>query len=199
MGDTVLAAALIGGYANLDVSRNIDALNGPVYTLTGKQQVGLLSGHLRASHAFANDNFYLRPLVDLGVTGVHGAEIDESGGPIALDVAAVNQLFVTVEPAIEVGGEIGLGGGAVARPFGKVGVLDTVAGRSPAATAVFSAAPSGVDGFTVASSIDQYMLDMELGLDAIQGQGAALRLTGNARLGATTRSYGGGIKVSAPF
>jgi hypothetical protein len=43
------------------------------------------------------------------------------------------------------------------------------------------------------------MLDMELGADLIQAEGLAVRLTGGARIGKSTTSYGGGLKLSAPF
>jgi hypothetical protein len=199
LGDTVLAAALIGGYGDLDVTRNVDALNGPIYTLKGTQQIALLSGHFRASHAFANDNFYVRPSVDLGVSETHSFAVQERGGPVALAIEANDQLTVTVEPALELGGEIGLGDSAVMRPFARLGLIDTVLGANPTATASFIGAPTAVDGFTVAGGSDQYMLDMELGADLIQAEGLAVRLTGGARIGKSTTSYGGGLKLSAPF
>jgi hypothetical protein len=198
-GDTVLALAAIGGYGSFDTSRLFSIVDGPSYMLEGEQEIGFVSGHVRLSHTFAGDSGYIRPSIDIGVTQATLFGFEEAGGPIALDIEAQTSLFVTALPAIEVGGEIAFGPGVVLRPFAKLGVQAPLVGRDPTLTAGLTGAPNGLDGFSISSVMDPYLIDLTLGFDLIRDDGFTLKLTGDAQIGETQRSYGGNLKLSSPF
>lgn len=198
-GNTVLAGAITGGWSSQNVSRFVDMPLGPSYVLEGTQDIGFASAHVRLSHSIEQDNWYVRPMVDVGVTQVSMADFTETGGPVALEIEGHDETYVTVAPSIEVGGEMAIGEEAILRSFLRVGALDVVLGTNPQISAGFVGAPDGVDPFTITGDIDDALFDVTLGFDVIADSGAAFRLTGDAKVGDTIKSYGGSMKISAPF
>ncbi len=198
-GNTVLAGAVTGGWSSQNVSRFVDLPLGPSYVLEGTQDIGFASAHVRLSHSIEQDNWYVRPMVDVGVTQVSIADFAETGGPVALEIEGHDETYVTVAPSIEVGGKMELGDDAILRSFVRIGALDVVLGTDPQITAGFAGAPDGVDPFTITGDIDDALFDVTLGFDVIANNGATFRLTGDAKVGDTVKSYGGAMKISAPF
>jgi len=127
------------------------------------------------------------------------ADFAETGGPVALEIEGHDETYVTVAPSIELGGQMDLGEEAILRSFIRVGALDVVLGTDPQISAGFAGAPDGVDPFTITGDLDQALFDVTLGFDVISDNGAAFRLTGDAKVGDTIKSYGGSMKISAPF
>jgi len=197
--DSAFALAVVGGYSTTDVTRQVDMPNGPSYTLEGTQNIGLLAAHARASHTIEMDKFYVRPMVDVGVTQVSIDDYRETGGPVALEIEGSDHTYVTVAPALEFGGEMDLNDETVLRAFARVGALGIVAGDAPEISAGFTAAPDGVDPFTIHGDVDEAMYDVTVGFDVIADSGLVFRLAGDAKAGETTTSYGGSLKLSAPF
>ncbi|WP_055048792.1 autotransporter outer membrane beta-barrel domain-containing protein [Devosia sp. A16] len=198
-GNTVLAGAITGGWSSQNVSRFVDMPLGPSYVLEGTQDIGFASAHVRLSHSIEQDNWYVRPMVDVGVTQVSVDDFAETGGPVALEIEGHDETYVTVAPSVELGGEMELGDDAILRSFIRVGALDVVLGTSPQISAGFAGAPDGVDPFTITGDLDQALYDVTLGFDVISDNGATFRLTGDAKVGDTVKSYGGSMKISAPF
>jgi len=198
-GNTVVAGAITGGWSSQNVSRFVDMPLGPSYVLEGTQDIGFASAHVRVSHSIEQDNWYVRPMVDVGVTQVSVADFAETGGPVALEIEGHDETYVTVAPSIELGGQMDLGEEAILRSFIRVGALDVVLGTDPQISAGFAGAPDGVDPFTITGDLDQALFDVTLGFDVISDNGAAFRLTGDAKVGDTIKSYGGSMKISAPF
>ncbi|RYE48939.1 MAG: autotransporter outer membrane beta-barrel domain-containing protein [Hyphomicrobiales bacterium] len=198
-GNTVLAGAITGGWSSQNVSRFVDMPLGPSYVLEGTQDIGFASAHVRLSHSIEQDNWYVRPMVDVGVTQVSIADFAETGGPVALEIDGHDETYVTVAPSIELGGEMDLGEDAILRSFIRVGALDVVLGTAPEISAGFAGAPDGVEPFTITGDLDEALFDVTLGFDVIANNGATFRLTGDAKVGETVKSYGGAMKISAPF
>lgn len=198
-GNTVLAGAITGGWSSQNVSRFVDMPLGPTYVLEGTQDIGFASAHVRLSHSIEQDNWYVRPMIDVGVTQVSIADFAETGGPVALEIEGHDETYVTVAPSIELGGEMDLGEDAILRSFIRVGALDVVLGTAPEISAGFAGAPDGVDPFTITGDLDEALFDVTLGFDVIANNGATFRLTGDAKVGETVKSYGGAMKISAPF
>lgn len=198
-GNTVLAGAITGGWSSQNVSRFVDMPLGPSYVLEGTQDIGFASAHVRLSHSIEQDNWYVRPMVDVGVTQVSIADFAETGGPVALEIDGHDETYVTVAPSIELGGEMDLGEDAILRSFVRIGALDVVLGTAPEISAGFAGAPDGVDPFTITGDLDEALFDVTLGFDVIANNGATFRLTGDAKVGETVKSYGGAMKISAPF
>ncbi|HQZ12004.1 MAG TPA: hypothetical protein PK286_03885 [Devosia sp.] len=198
-GDTTLALAAMAGYGTFDVTRVVAIPQVPVYTLNGQQDVAFVGAHARLSHTFSGELGYLRPSVDIGVTELFQLGFNESGGPVALVVDAQRQLYVTATPAIELGGEIKLGSDAVLRPFVRGGAQLRLFGSEPGLAAGFADAPVEAGVLAVAGRLDPVLIDLSVGFDLISGNGIAVKLTGEAQLGETQRSYGANVKFSAPF
>jgi hypothetical protein len=198
-GDTTLALAAMGGYGTFDVTRVVAIPQVPVYTLNGQQDVAFVGAHARLSHTFSGELGYLRPSVDIGVTELFQLGFNESGGPVALVVDAQRQLYVTATPAIELGGEMKLGSDAVLRPFVRGGAQLRLFGSEPGLAAGFADAPVEAGVLAVAGRLDPVLIDLSVGFDLISGNGIAVKLTGEAQLGETQRSYGANVKFSAPF
>ncbi|WP_299641059.1 autotransporter outer membrane beta-barrel domain-containing protein [Devosia sp.] len=196
---TVLAGAITGGWSSQNVSRFVDLPLGPSYVLEGTQDIGFASAHVRLSHSFEQDNWYVRPMVDVGVTQVSVADFAETGGPTALEIDGHDQTYVTVAPSIELGGEMDVGNDAVLRSFIRVGALDVLLGTNPEILAGFADAPDEVAPFTIVGDLDEALFDVTMGFDVINGSGAVVRLSGDAKVGETIKSYGGSLKISAPF
>ena len=71
----------------------------------------LIAGQLRAAHAFEYGIVYIKPRVDADFQYLSTGALTESGAAGAgLTVQASGQTYFTVQPAIEVGGDVLLGG-----------------------------------------------------------------------------------------
>ena len=68
-----------------------------------------------------------------------------------------------------------------------------------ALNAGFDGAPAGVGPFTINTEIDEVMGLIGVGIDVINGEDDALRLSYDAQLGETTQIHSVGIKGSAKF
>jgi len=199
-GGTSLAASLTGGYGFYDVTRDIELPNGPFYQVEGSQEIGYVGAHLLAAHTFEAGNFYLRPMVDLGVTQVHVSGFDETGdSPLALEVESADNTYVTIAPAIELGGELQLGQDGVLRSFLRAGVTEVVAGDAAELSAGFAGVQDGVTPFTIIHPADETMVDLTAGFDVIGAGGGAVRFQTDARFGESTTTYGGSMKLSGAF
>src|SRR5690606_26254538 len=125
---------------------------------------------------------YLKPLLDVGVTHVAYGGYTEAGGPLALDVAASSDWFVSIAPALELGGELAIGDDSALRPFARFG-LGMVVGNSPSVSAGLVGAPDQAGSFTTGEQIDDLVYDLAVGIDLVRNNGFNLRLTGEARFG----------------
>lgn len=199
-GGTTIAGTLTGGIDMYDVTRFVNLANGPSYVLDSTQNIAYVSAHSRISHTFGHDMAYLRPYFDAGVSQVYAGGFTERGNsPIALEVASSTQTIVTMEVAMEIGGEFRTGERAALRPFASVGVIALPIGANPEVSAKFTGAPASVDGFTVFGEVDDVLLDIELGFDVISQNGLSFRALANSQLGETTKYYGGSLKFVASF
>ncbi|MFO1067613.1 MAG: hypothetical protein U1E14_03730 [Geminicoccaceae bacterium] len=195
-GATLLAASVSGGFADVDVTRNIT----PGLQADGEQDTWFAGGQIRVAHAFVFGSWYLKPRNDLSITWVHSDDVDESGaGAASLDVEDESKTFVALQPALEVGGEVALADGYVARPRISIGVTHFLDDPSPTARASFRDAPSGAPVIDVTSDVDRTTLDLELGVDVIASGGVVVGLGGFAQRGSDTTNLGGGLRLSMAF
>jgi hypothetical protein len=103
-----------------------------------------------------------------------------------------------VAPTLEVGSEWWLGNGTLVRPLIRGGAV-WYDNPDFALVAGFAGAPAGVGPFTINTDIDQFMGVVGVGIDLINGEDDALRLSYDAQLGETTQIQSVGIKGSAKF
>jgi hypothetical protein len=198
-GATTLAAAVSGGYGWLDTKRSV-ILPTPGITAESEPQLGFVSPHLRLAHAFERGDWYLRPLLDAGVTYVHLGSLHESGaGAANLKVRSQNETYFTLNPAIEMGGELGQKDGLLIRPYVKAGLVHLFTGNTPQITASFQGAPAGVAPFTVKGNNDKNYGGLSLGTDFLSAKGLNVRVGYEGQFSNHTNAHGGFLKLSIPF
>ena len=198
-GGTVLAGTVAAGYDSYNVQRAIDLPLGPSYVDDGTQNFAYLSAHSRISHTFGSQTAYLRPHLDLGVTHMFGSDFSESGdSPLDVNVSQPAHTMVTVNTGVELGAEIATDAGSVIRPFAAAGVLFVPVGDDLGLSGTFAGEPSA-EPFTVDETIDDIALDLRLGFDVVTAPGLSVRAMAGARIGETTETYSGDLKLSLPF
>jgi outer membrane autotransporter protein len=198
-GGTTFSAAVSGGHGWYDAKRFVN-LAGPAVTAKSEPEVNFVSGHLRLAHDFEGPAWYVRPILDGGVTYVDPQNFRENGaGAANLDVRSRNQTYWSLQPALEVGGELGRKDGWLFRPYLRAGLTHFFTGETPALSATLQGAPAGVTPFTVTGRNDKNFGDVGLGVDVLSVGGINLRLGYNGQFSTRTESHGGMLKLSLPF
>jgi uncharacterized protein with beta-barrel porin domain len=196
-GPWLFAGSFTGGHGWLDNQRAV-AFAGFADTATSHTGSNFVSGRLTAAYLESFGALYLKPQVDVAVTYLErGAYTEQAAGGIALSVAGSDDVVVSVSPALELGADLRLASGGVARPFVRAGItwLDT---GSFATTAAF-ADDVGATPFTIVSKVDTTVADLSAGVDLISSSGMALRLQYDGRFGEETELHAGTAKLSVPF
>lgn len=197
-GGTTVAASVSAGLGVSNIERTV-TLPLVSYQLRGTQHLSYAGAGLSFSHAFEAENVYLKPQIDFGVTGVGNLGYSETGGPIALNAGTSGNVFVTIAPSLEVGGEFKLDEATLLRPFLRGGMTATVAGTAPTVSAAISAAPTAAGDFGITENIGEPVFDLTLGADLINSSGFNLRAMGQARMSDNNFSYGLQVKASNSF
>ncbi|AJD49503.1 Outer membrane autotransporter barrel [Isoalcanivorax pacificus W11-5] len=198
-GNSVLSSSFSGALANMDVVRTVSMPGQPVQHLEATQRLRYLAVNGMASHAFEFGNLYLKPMLGLGMTHMMYSGYTEQGGPLALRVSGDRHTYVSLSPALELGGELGLGRSALLRPYAQVGATRLLSGDDPSISVALAAAPGGVGAFTVSDQLDDTLLDITAGVDLLTHDGFSVRLSGTARTGDTVRDYGGQLKIGLRY
>jgi hypothetical protein len=198
-GPAIFSVAVSGGHGWYDAKRFV---NLPVTGITAKADPGInfVANRLRLAYAFEQPAWYLKPMIDAGVTYVNLGGFQESGAAGAnLNVRSQNETYVTLQPALEIGGELGRKEGTLFRPFARVGLIHLFTGDSPGITASMQGAPAGVTPFTVKGKNDRNTGEVSLGVDILGVKGMNLRVGYTGQFSPRSESHGGAIKFSIPF
>jgi len=196
-GPLLLAATVTGGFGWSDHDR-IVSFGGFNARATSDYDTNFISGRLTAAYLLPFQRFYLKPQVDVAYTHVSRDGYKEQGtGGIALAVAGSDDGVWSASPMLEVGTEVALAGGGVARPFLKGGMTwrDT---DSFVTSASFLDAP-GFAPFAVTSRIDRVTADIAAGIDLITPSETTLRLQYDGQFGNTVEQHIGSAKLSVRF
>ena len=199
-GNTILSASLSGGYGEFDITRTLASMD----IANGTEPLWTVSGQLSASHAFVlggdGSDWYLKPRVDLAVDHVVMEAYTESGaGGASLTFEKSAETYVSVQPALEVGGEIDAGNGLKIRPSLSVGVTRFLTDAAPSATASFADTPAGVAPFTITSQFDKTYVDVKGGVDLLTKGPFTASLQAFGQFSENTTSYGGSAKLAYRF
>ncbi len=193
-GNTMISGAFSGGYASFDANRNVFGGS----QTDGDQSLWLISGELRAEHAFDFDTWFVKPRSDIGIDYVSSGSLTESGaGSLNLDIQQDDDVYVYLQPAVEVGMEHVFDSGTVARPWISLGMTAFLTNNSPTATASF-VGTSG-SSFSSVSDLDRTYADLEIGVDVLTAYNVNIQALGAGRLSGNTQTYGGGLKASLLF
>lgn len=197
-GPLLLAGTISGGGAWYDTTRTM-AFGGFTGVAEGDQDIGIVSGSLRAAYVLGSPHLYYKPILDLGLTHLDlGGFTESGGGGAALTVAGGGQTVFTLAPTLEVGSEWWMANGTLIRPLIRGGAI-WYEGADFALTSSFAGAPLGVSAFTINTDIDEAMGLVGAGVEVINGGDTMLRLSYDGQLGETTQIHTVGVKGSARF
>lgn len=198
-GSATYSLSISGGQGLYDTRRPVD-FPVPGLVATASQKISFVSSHLRAGYAFDQRDWYLRPLVDFGVSHTRLGGFSESGaGAANLDVQKQTETYVTVQPMLEIGTEWAQPGGTLWRPYAAIGATRYLSGSDPQVTAMFQGAPVGVTPFTVKGDMDRTFANVNLGVDFIAIDGKDIRLSYEGQFSDNTTSHAFALKFSVPF
>ena len=198
---TKVSASLSAGHGRYDSSRRIDVLE-PGQRAKGSPRVWSASLHARVSHDLmqADGQRYLRPMLDLGVTHVYRRAYRESGaGGASLDVSGEKDTMVTLQPAVEFGGERKLEDGSLLRPYLRVGMTHYLTPNERKITASLQGAPEGVAPFTVTNRSERTYGDLSLGVEILNKDGATVRFDYSGQFSRKSSDNAVTLKLAIPF
>jgi uncharacterized protein with beta-barrel porin domain len=197
-GALLLAGVINGGGARYDTTRPM-AFGNFSGVAEGQQDLGIISGSMRAAYVLGSPQLYYKPILDLGLTHIAlDAFSENGGGGAALMVAGSGQTVFTVAPTLEIGSEWWMSNGTLIRPLIRGGAV-LYEGADFALTSSFVDAPAGVGPFVINTEMDQVVGTVGVGLEVISGSDAVMRFSYDAQLGETTQVQSVGIKGSARF
>ena len=120
-------------------------------------------------------------------------------GAANLIVESTDELFWSVQPAVEFGGEWSYEENFLARPFFRLGYTRFVADTNPEITATLQGAPVGVAPFQVSGKTDRNFVDIETGMDLLNPNEFTLRFYYIGKYSNNLHLHQGGLKISSPF
>jgi len=196
-GPLLLVAAVNGGLGWSDNERTV-SFSGFNARATSDYESNFISGRLTAAYLLPFQRFYLKPQLDVAYTHISRDGYKEQGtGGIALAVAGSDDGVWSATPMLEIGAEVALAGGGVARPFLKGGMTwrDT---NNFVTSSSFLDAP-GSAPFAVTSRIDRVTTDIAAGVDIITPSDTTLRLQYDGQFGNMIEQHVGSAKLSVRF
>ncbi|WP_187967969.1 autotransporter outer membrane beta-barrel domain-containing protein [Aquibium microcysteis] len=196
-GPLLLAASLSASHGSYDTLRPI-AFGNFTDLLSGETDVTTVSGRLRAAYTLQTGGFYLRPMVDLSATYVRTGAFTESGGVASISSNGVDNTVLALLPAVEVGGQIELGGDMLLRPYLRGGVA-LYTGNDYSLTGVFNADGNAATPFTVGTTSEDVLWTVSAGVDILKGDMGTLQIFYEGAFGQDTTINAGGAKFSVNF
>lgn len=159
-----------------------------------------MSGQLRASYIAGSETFFIKPLIDLNIDHTFSSDFTETtnSGFGTLDISTPAETYVSLQPAIEVGGERTLANGTVVRPHASLGLTQFLTDLEPGLTASFAGAPQ-LSGFTHTGDFDRTYVDLEAGIDIFTGTATTVRAGAFASFSENSESYGGSLRIEIAF
>jgi hypothetical protein len=198
-GTTTFASGLSLGYGSYETDRNT-GLPAPDSVANSSQDVTFLALHLRFARVYPKGNWYLRPMIGGGASVTHFSGFQETGaGGANLIVRGHSEIYPSVQPALEIGGELTRPNGTLLRPYVKLGLTHFFDGTVPEITASFEGAPQQIAPFTVQGETDKTFGDVTLGLDMLRAGGSVLRVNYNGQFSDELRGHAVAVKYSVPF
>ena len=197
-GSTTFAAGITGGFGNFDTKRFIN-FGGLNLVAEGDQDINFGSGHVRVAHSFDMGSWYFRPMVDASLTYLELEGLRETGAGVAnLTLQDADDWYLSVSPAIEFGGKIKHGSGAIIRPYLRAGVT-FFENNDLAITTSFSNAPVGINPFQIGSEFEDVFGTLEVGLNIISDNGLSLKFNYEGHFSEDSESHAGGVKLGVQF
>ncbi|MDP3538549.1 MAG: hypothetical protein Q8S26_07570 [Azonexus sp.] len=198
---TRLSLSFSAGYGHYESKRLVDFAT-PGVQAQAKPQLWSTSLHGRISHdIMSSESAYVRPMLGMGASYVSRKAYSETGaGGANLQVEKETDTFVSLHPAIEFGGEHGIGDeGTLLRHFVRVGMTRFLGSNDRNFTASMEGAPSGVPAFTVTTQSEKTYADLAVGIDILRNSGTTVRLEYTGQFSKQSSANAIGVKFAMPF
>ena len=197
-GPWLFSGSLFGGAGEFNASRivSLPGFGAIAKSSPDTSNVGML---LRAAYTFGQENFYVRPTLNLSLVRVGVGGYQESGaGALSLSVDGASQTTAIASPMLEFGGRVALGDDMVLRPFFAAG-LSLRSTNSWTQTARLSGAPPGSAGFKTSMPIAPVQGRVAAGVQLYTADRIDLRMQYDGDYSASTTAHAGSLVVSLRF
>jgi hypothetical protein len=200
-GPWLLAAAVDGGYAEVNAYRNIGGFPQPNMTANSNSGIWHLDGKLRGAYLLETANVYAKPMVDFDAIYLYLPAFSEYGaGALGLNVNSMSDVLFAGTPAVEFGATFNVADYYL-RPHATLGAT-FFSKNSLSVGATFAGTPAGVAPFVTTSTFPQTVARLSAGLDLISSKlmgGVDIRLQYDGMFADGYQSHTGGAKVSVRF
>jgi outer membrane autotransporter protein len=159
-------------------------------------QVGL---HGRIAYTIPEDNWYLKPYLDLHAVHINtGSYVERGAGSLGLAVSGSSDTMLTASPMLEVGGRWQLDNGMVVRPYAAIGGVLHDKNNWSANSQLIGSAP-GVAPLTAESTAPTRLAKVKLGLDVSVSKQVQLRVEYGGQFGKDYHSHEGILRFNYLF
>ncbi len=195
-GKVEVSGSLAFGHGSFDIERSPF----PGARTKGNQEFWSTAAQVRAEWLFERDNTFVKPRITLAYDYFSSSDFTERGSSgVRLDVKTRAQSYLSIQPAVEIGGEFDGADGLRWRPHVTLGLTQFLNNPEPGLNARFDSAPSVVTDFKSASSIDQTRFDFAANLDVFTRRNAVVRVGVFTSLASNSKGFGGSLKLEIPF
>jgi uncharacterized protein YhjY with autotransporter beta-barrel domain len=196
-GPWLFAATVSGGHSWDDTSRFVHI--GPLTAhAEGDTETSFVSGRLTGAYLRNWGAFYTKSQLEVGANYIERDGYTETGTMgIGLVVAGTSDTVLSVSSSTEIGTELALASGGIARPYIRVGTtwFDT---DTFFTSATFAGVP-GSSPFTIATSVDDVVTNFTAGADFLDNAGTVLRVQYDGQYGDDTTAHAGTAKLSVNY
>ena len=175
-GPAKLSGVLTYSSSDADIRRSGELLG--AFTTSVNRDLSALSGMLRFSHDFEQgEAWYLRPMIDAGMTRLWAERAEEQGaGAISLVFDSYGELHTWIRPAFEVGREFEVGTGNSLRLMLNLGVQKYLDGTQTDVRARLAGAPADVAPMSVGVGLGNPVYSGQLGVEFVSRNDFSARL-----------------------
>ncbi|WP_269537667.1 autotransporter outer membrane beta-barrel domain-containing protein [Cerasicoccus fimbriatus] len=168
-------------YGEMDYSRVVNS-GGTLRTATSTQKNYIYSGRLRGAYNFDMGMWYIRPGSNIDLMHMNIPAYTESGGgALNMHFNESNLTQVGLNPEVEIGGRINIDD-SVLRPYGRFGA-EWWSNSNHTITSRLASTPAGSPTLTTSYEGDDWVGNVEIGIDLIKADAAEFRLQYNLDFG----------------
>lgn len=197
--ETTFASSLTYGYANLDSNRLIIDGEDPVVA-RGTQKLRHFTLNVRGARTFEQEDWYVKPMVDVNASYLRMAEFEETGAGVAnLHFDRRTETIYSIRPSFEIGAEFGKGSDTTFRPYIDLGLVHFLSDMDGEIGATFVGAPEDVPAFYDRVSIGETFGEVNAGIDIFTDRRIDLKVGYQGRFSDEYTDHSGSLKFVYKF
>jgi outer membrane autotransporter protein len=198
IGNLTISGGADASYGWYDSARNVD-LPGYAATANGDFQTFEVGLHSRVAFTIPEDNWYMKPYVDVHLVHFHsGSYVEQGAGALDLAVNSASGTTLSVSPMFEVGGRWDLPNGMTLRPDLAFGGVFHDRNHWSADSQLVGSAP-GVAPFTATSTAPSALGKIKVDLNLGVSKNTEVKLEYGGQFGSGYRSNEGILRVNRLF